>query len=144
MSSTADPASTRKNDAQHQDLESSGYEKGDTGPGLSEHEEGSVQPFSDARSRKLLWKIDRTLLPLLSVLYLLSFLDRSNIGNARLAGLEADLGMTGKWDYAVSFAPNPMKILHVESLLTRGNPPRPRWQSSSLSMSLPKSRPISL
>jgi sugar phosphate permease len=27
--------------------------------------------------------------------YLLSFLDRTNIGNARLAGMEADLGMSG-------------------------------------------------
>lgn len=30
------------------------------------------------------------------VSYLLSFLDRANIGNARLAGMEKDLGMTGK------------------------------------------------
>lgn len=28
--------------------------------------------------------------------YLLSFLDRANIGNARLAGMEADLNMSGK------------------------------------------------
>lgn len=28
--------------------------------------------------------------------YLLSFLDRANIGNARLAGMEEDLGMSGK------------------------------------------------
>lgn len=57
--------------------------------------------FSVKETRKLLWKIDLTILPLVSVMYLLSFLDRSNIGNARLAGLEKDLGMTG-WDYAVS------------------------------------------
>lgn len=35
------------------------------------------------------------LLPWLCLLYLLSYLDRTNIGNARLAGLEADLNMTG-------------------------------------------------
>jgi hypothetical protein len=29
-----------------------------------------------------------------SILYLLAFLDRSNIGNARVAGLQADLGMS--------------------------------------------------
>jgi len=28
--------------------------------------------------------------------YLLSFLDRANIGNARLAGMEEDLNMSGK------------------------------------------------
>lgn len=38
----------------------------------------------DAKSTKrLLSKIDRTLIPFLSLLYLLSFLDRTNIGNAR-------------------------------------------------------------
>ena len=33
--------------------------------------------------------------PLLGALYLLSFLDRSNIGNARIAGMEDDLELTG-------------------------------------------------
>lgn len=35
------------------------------------------------------------LLPPLTILYLLSFLDRSNVGNARLEGMAADIGMTG-------------------------------------------------
>lgn len=39
----------------------------------------------------LLWKIDRTILPILTLLYLISFLDRSNIGNARLENLTTDL-----------------------------------------------------
>jgi hypothetical protein len=34
--------------------------------------------------RKLLWKLDFRLIPWLSLLYLLSFLDRTNIGNAKL------------------------------------------------------------
>lgn len=51
----------------------------------------------DAKStRKLVRKIDLTLLPFLALLYLLSFLDRTNIGNARLAGLEASLHMNPK------------------------------------------------
>ena len=32
---------------------------------------------------------------LLGVLYLLSFLDRSNIGNARIAGMDDDLHLSG-------------------------------------------------
>ena len=40
-------------------------------------------------------KIDFALVPWLCFLYLLSFLDRTNIGNARLAGMEDDLGMEG-------------------------------------------------
>ena len=49
---------------------------------------------------RLIRKIDWTLLPFLALLYLLSFLDRTNIGNARLAGLEKELGMKGL-DYNV-------------------------------------------
>ena len=54
-------------------------------------------PLLSAREEKaLLRKIDRTLLPAVSVLYLLSFLDRSNVANARIEGLTTDLGnMTG-------------------------------------------------
>lgn len=40
-------------------------------------------------------KVDRWLIPWLCLLYLLSFLDRTNIGNARAAGMEEDLGMEG-------------------------------------------------
>ncbi|KAF8182748.1 MFS general substrate transporter [Mycena galopus ATCC 62051] len=45
--------------------------------------------------RKLWRKIDLRLMPILSLMYLVSFLDRSNIGNARLQGLETQLDLTG-------------------------------------------------
>ncbi|KAI1843289.1 hypothetical protein JX265_007764 [Neoarthrinium moseri] len=44
--------------------------------------------------RKLLWKLDLTLIPWLCILYLLAFLDRTNIGNAKVAHLDKDLGLT--------------------------------------------------
>lgn len=66
-------------------------------------EEG-LPRFDLSQTKALLRKCDKTLLPFLALLYLLSFLDRTNIGNAKLAGLEEDLGMTGKWDYNVSCA----------------------------------------
>ncbi|KAK4174514.1 major facilitator superfamily domain-containing protein [Triangularia setosa] len=44
--------------------------------------------------RKLLWKLDKKLMPWLCFLYLLAFLDRTNIGNAKIAGLSEDLGLT--------------------------------------------------
>ncbi|KAI1824041.1 major facilitator superfamily domain-containing protein [Xylaria intraflava] len=43
----------------------------------------------------LLKKIDVYLLPPVGLLYLLSFLDRSNVGNAKIEGLLEDLHMTG-------------------------------------------------
>ncbi|GAA5946567.1 hypothetical protein JCM3775_002142 [Rhodotorula graminis] len=54
--------------------------------------------FTRAEEDKLYRKVDLRLMPILAVLYLLSFMDRGNIGNARIEGLEADLGMTSQ-DY---------------------------------------------
>ncbi|USW52020.1 Putative major facilitator superfamily, MFS transporter superfamily [Septoria linicola] len=43
--------------------------------------------------RRLSWKIDRRMIPMVMWMYLMSFMDRVNIGNARLYNLEEDLGM---------------------------------------------------
>ena len=45
----------------------------------------------DAVIRKLDWH----LMPLIFVLYSLSVLDRSNLGNARISGMEDDIDLTG-------------------------------------------------
>ena len=45
--------------------------------------------------KKVLLKMDLHLIPMLALLYLLSFLDRGNIGNARIEGLVETLHMTG-------------------------------------------------
>lgn len=34
-------------------------------------------------------------MPIFAILYVLSFLDRSNIGNAKIAGMNDELGLTG-------------------------------------------------
>ncbi|KAK4172759.1 putative high-affinity nicotinic acid transporter [Triangularia setosa] len=47
--------------------------------------------WDETTTKKLIRKIDVTLIPFLALLYLLSFLDRTNIGNARLDTLEKDL-----------------------------------------------------
>merc|ERR1711939_352393 len=60
--------------------------------------------FDKKATKRLIRKLDWTLLPFLALLYLLSFLDRTNIGNARLAGLEEDLGMSGLDYYAALLA----------------------------------------
>jgi hypothetical protein len=44
---------------------------------------------------RLIRKVDVRLLPLLILMYLLNFLDRSNLAQARLGTLERDLGMRG-------------------------------------------------
>ncbi|KAJ5632693.1 hypothetical protein N7490_009032 [Penicillium lividum] len=53
--------------------------------------------------RVLIRRIDLHILPFVVLLYLFSFLDRVNIGNARLYGLEEDLGLVGdQYQIAVS------------------------------------------
>ena len=45
--------------------------------------------------KKLLRKVDWHMLPFLGAIYFLSYLDKNNLSQAKLAGLEEDLGMTG-------------------------------------------------
>lgn len=76
--------------------------------GITEHEKGDVSPpehyeeknygTTDTQleslslnEKAIVRKIDYRLVPWLSLLYLLSFLDRTNIGNANLFGLSKDL-----------------------------------------------------
>lgn len=40
--------------------------------------------------------MDVRLIPMLALLYLLSFLDRSNIGNAKIQGMDKDLNLSGE------------------------------------------------
>lgn len=59
---------------------------------------GTVDPIVE---KKLLRKIDLHLLPPLFVLFLMAFLDRTNIGNAKIQGLTVDLNME-KTDYNIA------------------------------------------
>jgi hypothetical protein len=61
--------------------------------------------FAHLDEKAILRKMDLRLIPMLALLYLLSFLDRGNIGNAKIEGLVEDLGMTGpqyNWTLTVS------------------------------------------
>lgn len=58
-------------------------------------EAAEIDPIAE---KKLLRKIDLHLIPILWLLFLCAFIDRINIGNARIQGMEDDLGMRGS-DY---------------------------------------------
>ncbi|KAI2840226.1 hypothetical protein CBS147321_7234 [Aspergillus niger] len=69
----------------------------------SHHVEGNLDHIDE---RKLLRKMDLRLMPMLTLLYLFSFLDRGNIGNARIEGMEEDLHLGGtqyNWALTVFF-----------------------------------------
>ncbi|EFQ97057.1 high-affinity nicotinic acid transporter [Nannizzia gypsea CBS 118893] len=77
-----------------------------------------VDVIDEKRERALISKIDKHIVPFLVGLYLFSFLDRVNIGNARLYGLEEDLGLTGnQYQIAVSILFIPYCLLEVPSNL---------------------------
>ncbi|KAF2868157.1 high-affinity nicotinic acid transporter [Massariosphaeria phaeospora] len=58
---------------------------------------GDVEPqgFDAKATKKLLRRQDWHIIPFMSLIYLLCFLDRTNIGNARLDHLERDLNLHG-------------------------------------------------
>ena len=57
----------------------------------------------DRETSRIIRKMDWRVLPICSVLYLFSFLDRTAIGNARVAGMEKELGLTNS-QYAAALS----------------------------------------
>lgn len=55
-----------------------------------------LEPADRGAEKSLIWKCDLHVLPPVMFLYMLAFLDRINIGNARIQGLEKDLNMKGQ------------------------------------------------
>ncbi|KAL3465085.1 major facilitator superfamily domain-containing protein [Aspergillus heterothallicus] len=66
--------------------------------------------------RRIVWKIDKRLIPILMILYIFSFLDRSNIGNAKIAGMSKDLHLRGhQYNIALTVFFFPYALFEVPS-----------------------------
>ncbi|KAF2439360.1 MFS general substrate transporter [Karstenula rhodostoma CBS 690.94] len=50
--------------------------------------------WTPEEEKKLLRRIDLQLMPIMWLMYLLSYMDRTNIGNAKVAGMQEDLNLT--------------------------------------------------
>ncbi|KAL1743407.1 major facilitator superfamily domain-containing protein [Schizophyllum fasciatum] len=90
-------------------------------------EHASPDDFDAVEHQRILRKIDWHLLPFVSVLYLLSFLDRSNIGNAKVAGMAVDAHLEGlKYNTvaAVFFIPYALAEVPSNILLKLTRPSR--------------------
>ncbi|RXW16480.1 hypothetical protein EST38_g9367 [Candolleomyces aberdarensis] len=90
------------------ELTNYGSEKLDTEP-LDESDDQQKPPLTEEEleeERKLVRKLDLRILPIACLLYLFAYLDRSNLGNARLQGLPEDVlggDPTGRlFDWVVS------------------------------------------
>lgn len=69
----------------------------------SDIESESVVEIDAKKEQDLVHKFDRKLLPMFAVVYFLSFLDRANIGNAKIAGMYEQLSLNdSQYSVAVS------------------------------------------
>ncbi|OGM49825.1 MFS transporter [Aspergillus bombycis] len=84
--------------------------------GLRSEDADFYRNFSDRRKKLLLRKVDIRLVPMLCILYLISHLDRANIGNAKILGLTEELGLSGlQYNIALSLFFIPYVLLEVPS-----------------------------
>lgn len=58
-------------------------------------EDGSSISPTDAEKAAYVRKLDWHIMPVIFVIYMLSVLDRSNLGNAHVAGLDDGIGLVG-------------------------------------------------
>ncbi|PPQ89888.1 hypothetical protein CVT25_004810 [Psilocybe cyanescens] len=68
----------------------------DTSSSVSSASPVTLRDVDPVLEKRIWRKLDLYILPVVTMFYLLSFLDRSNIGNARVAGLQPNLKMTNK------------------------------------------------
>ncbi|SJL13922.1 related to allantoate permease [Armillaria ostoyae] len=77
-----------------------------------------ASPVSDGEplvvDKRIRRKVDLNLIPIIALLYLCSFLDRGNIGNARVAGMGNDLELTGlRYQLAAAVFFIPYSLLEI-------------------------------
>jgi MFS family permease len=88
--------------------------------------------FDRTAEKRLLWKLDIHVVPILMILFLMAFLDRINIGNAAIQGLETDLNMGGHdFNIALFIFFIPYILLEVPSNLILRKVP-PSWWISGI------------
>ncbi|KAK5627972.1 hypothetical protein RRF57_003687 [Xylaria bambusicola] len=100
--------------------------------GATDSKAKDTDPIDSHVERRLRWKIDLHVYPILYVMYALAFLDRINISNARIQGLTEDLELHGnRFNIALFVYFIPYILLEIPSnmLIKRV---RPSWYLSGL------------
>ncbi|KAH7033218.1 major facilitator superfamily domain-containing protein [Microdochium trichocladiopsis] len=85
-------------------------EKHDYVEGVPESD-NETAPWTEAEEATVRRKLDFQIVPLVTFLYLLCFLDRANIGNARILGLERDLEL--QYGYRFNIATSIFYIIYL-------------------------------
>ncbi|KAF7537490.1 hypothetical protein G7054_g3680 [Neopestalotiopsis clavispora] len=84
--------------------------------GLTSEDASFYENFGVKERKTLVRKVDVRLVPMLSVLYLISQLDRANIGNAKIEGMDKDLKLTGlQYNIALSLFFIPYILFEIPS-----------------------------
>ncbi|KAL1860727.1 hypothetical protein Daus18300_009070 [Diaporthe australafricana] len=84
--------------------------------GMDPDDAAFLAHFSEDQQRKAIRKVDLRLIPMLVLLYLMAYLDKTNIGNAKIEGLLDSLGMTGaQYNVALSIFFIPFVLAEVPS-----------------------------
>ncbi|KAL4956603.1 major facilitator superfamily domain-containing protein [Aspergillus filifer] len=110
---------------------------GDCDPVKKSASSSSLEESDDALGRRVTRKVDIRVVPMLCALYLTAYLDRTNIGNAKLLGLEDELGMlsngynTAVWVFYLTFV-----LMEVPSnlLMTHSKIPPNYWLGVSMTL----------
>lgn len=84
--------------------------------GLAPEDADFYTNYPEEKRKRVLRKVDIRLVPMLAVLYLISHIDRANIGNAKIEGMVSDLGLNGvEWNVVLSVFFVPYILLEVPS-----------------------------
>ncbi|KAI8932388.1 hypothetical protein NX059_010575 [Plenodomus lindquistii] len=104
--------------------------------GLSEDDAQFLHEIPKETQNKIFNKVDWRLCPMLAVLYLISHLDRANIGNAKIEGLETTLNMKGTdYNVALMIFFVPYVLCEVPSNMILARFKRPSWYMGILILS---------
>ena len=83
-------------------LKASAFDNLELDPARSESSSDEVD-WTEQEETAIRRKVDRRIVPVVTILYLFCFLDRANIGNARIQGMAKDLNLVGyRFNWALS------------------------------------------
>ncbi|KAJ5321854.1 MFS general substrate transporter [Penicillium brevicompactum] len=96
------------------------------GHGLSSDDAEFLSNFTEEAKRKVIKKVDMRLVPMFVLLYLVAYIDKTNIGNAKIEGLLPSLHMSGmQYNIALSIFFIPYVLAEVPSNILLNRLKRP-------------------
>ncbi|KAI8301820.1 hypothetical protein K4K59_000814 [Colletotrichum sp. SAR11_240] len=103
--------------------------------GLSTEDADFYNNYPEDSRKKVFHKVDKRLIPMLALLYLICHIDRANIGNAKIEGMVEDLGMSGvQYNTVLSIFFIPYVLFEVPSNIILKKVKRPSTYLGTLTL----------